>query len=361
MILARRLFLTREVDREALALRSGRPAPPLGAQVVLLTGLGPEQAAALGGDADAAVVESVESLPPALREAVNPPPPPALALAGRRWAFDQRPTILGVVNVTPDSFSDGGRFATTELAVAHGLRLIDDGADWLDVGGESTRPNAAPVSLDEECARVLPVLEALRARAPSVPLSIDTSKAEVARRALQSGASLVNDVSAFADPAMAAVVAEARAAACLMHMQGTPRTMQVQPRYADVVQEVGDALEAAIARAVAGGVDRSRLLIDPGIGFGKALEHNLALLRHLEALRGLGVPVLLGTSRKSFLGALTGAREPEQRVLASAASVAIAAARGQADVFRVHDVKETRDALAVAAAIGASRGGATRW
>lgn len=346
MILARHLSL---VDRDALTRRLGRAVP---AEGVLLTGLSPQQAAALGGTGDAAVIESIGDAPSEVQAALRVTKPAPIELAGRAWAFDGRPWILGIVNVTPDSFSDGGRASTTDAAVRHALHLIDEGADWLDVGGESTRPGAAAVSLEDECARVLPVIEALHQQVPAVPLSIDTSKAEVARRALDAGASLVNDVTAFADPLMAGVVARAKAAACLMHMQGTPRTMQVAPRYDDVVHEVAESLGQSIARAVEAGVERSRLFIDPGIGFGKTLEHNLALLRHLEALRVLGAPILLGTSRKSFLGALTGEKDASKRVVSSAATVAIAAVRGQADVFRVHDVKATREALAVAQALG---------
>ncbi len=346
MILARHLAL---VDRDALTRRLGRAVP---AEGVLLTGLSPPQAAALGGTAGAAVIESIGDAPADVRAAIRVPTPVPMELAGRAWAFDGRPWVLGIVNVTPDSFSDGGRSSTTEAAVHHALQLLDEGADWLDVGGESTRPGAAAVSLDDECARVLPVIEALQRLVPAVPVSIDTSKAEVARRALGAGASLVNDVTAFGDPLMAGVVARAKAGACLMHMQGTPRTMQVEPRYDDVVHEVAESLGQSIARAVEAGVERARLFIDPGIGFGKTLEHNLALLRHLEALRVLGAPVLLGTSRKSFLGALTGEKDVSKRVVSSAATVAIAAARGQADVFRVHDVKATREALAVAYALG---------
>ncbi|MBL9037887.1 MAG: dihydropteroate synthase [Archangium sp.] len=275
-----------------------------------------------------------------------------LRLGSAVFEWGRRTFVMGVVNVTPDSFSDGGRSLDPRAAVEHGKRLVDDGADLLDVGGESTRPGAEPVSVDEECARVLPVLEGLARACPGVPLSIDTSKPEVARRALEAGAALVNDVTALSAPAMREVVASAGAAACLMHMQGTPLTMQQAPSYDDVVVEVREALRGAIARS---GVPPERLLVDPGIGFGKSLEHNLSLLKHLGALRQLGVPILLGTSRKGFLGKLTGHAAPGDRVLASAVSVAIAAALHGVDMVRVHDVAETREALSVAQAIRGAR------
>lgn len=348
MILARTFHPVLPADLERLSRRVGRSVTmPAGGFAVLLTGLSEARATALGGAGDAAVITDLSRAP----EALALPAPAPLALGGRIWRFDERPLVMGIVNVTPDSFSDGGRFATTDAAVAHALQLLEEGADWLDVGGESTRPGAPSVSLEDECARVLPVIEVLARRAPQALVSIDTSKAEVARRALEAGAALVNDVTAFGDPAMAQVVAKAEAGACLMHMQGTPRTMQAAPTYGDVVAEVAEALAAAIGRATSGGVSRSRLLVDPGIGFGKTVAHNLELLRHLGALRALGVPVLLGTSRKSFLGALTGTKTPDQRVVASASTVALAAALSQADVVRVHDAKATRDALAVACAV----------
>ncbi|MBM4777589.1 MAG: dihydropteroate synthase [Archangiaceae bacterium] len=353
MIIARS-FQVQSSDLEALARRVGRQlSVRVGAPVVLLTGLDAETAFSLGGAGDAAVLAELVSarLPPEIARLLQPQPPPALELGGRRWAFDEGPFMLGIVNVTPDSFSDGGRHATTDTAIAHALQLVEEGAHLLDVGGESTRPGAAAVSPDEECARVLPVIEALTRLAPQTPISIDTSKAEVARRALAAGATLVNDVTALSDPLMGRVVAEAKAAVCLMHMQGTPRTMQVKPEYGDVVHEVAESLSEAIDRAVAVGIDRSRVLIDPGIGFGKTLEHNLLLLRHLGAFRALGAPILLGTSRKSFLGALTGEKDASKRLVPSVTSVAIAAAQGAADVVRVHDVAATKEALLVAKAI----------
>jgi dihydropteroate synthase len=283
--------------------------------------------------------------------------PAPLTLGGRTFAFGERTYVMGVVNVTPDSFSDGGRFFSTEAAVAHGLALAEAGADLLDVGGETTRPGSRPVPWEEELARVLPVVEALRART-QVPLSVDTTKAAVAREALRAGAALINDISGFTfDAELPRVVAEAGAACCLMHLQGTPETMQQAPRYEDVVDEVLDFLEAGVGRAVAAGVPRERILVDPGIGFGKTFGHNLYLLRRLNDLRVLGLPVLVGTSRKGFLGALTGGRPASERLAATLGSVAAVAALGGADLVRVHDVAEARDALAVADALRTAEDG----
>jgi dihydropteroate synthase len=274
---------------------------------------------------------------------------------------------MGVVNATPDSFSDGGRFLAPGAAIAHGLALAAEGAAIIDVGGESTRPGAEPVSEDQELRRVLPVLEGLSAglsRNPAgdsagaaVRLSVDTSKSAVARRALAAGARLVNDVSALrGDSEMAAVVAESDAECCLMHMLGEPRTMQQRPRYDDVVAEVKAFLEERLDFAVRAGISEERVLLDPGIGFGKSIAHNLELLRRLDELVALGRPVVVGTSRKSFLGRLAadaaGLAEPvgvEQRLAGTIASNVLAYERG-ARVFRVHDVAPARDALAVAAA-----------
>lgn len=282
----------------------------------------------------------------AMREAPAP-----LVLGGRTFAFGQRTYLMGVVNVTPDSFSDGGRYLGVEAAVAHGLQLAEAGADILDIGGESTRPGARRVSAEEELERILPVIRGLRERT-QVPLSVDTTKAAVAREALQAGAVLVNDISGLHfDPELPRVVAEAGAACCLMHVQGTPETMQQAPAYADVVEEVLTWLEQGVERAVAAGVPRERLLVDPGIGFGKTLGHNLFLLRRLGELRLLGLPVLVGTSRKSFLGRLTGDKPASERLAATLGSVAAVAASGEADLVRVHDVAEVKDALAVADAV----------
>ena len=253
------------------------------------------------------------------------------------------PKVMGIINVTPDSFSDGGRYVSSAAAIEHAQQLIADGADLLDIGGESTRPGAAEVSEQEELDRVLPVIEGLRGC--EVPLSIDTWKPGVMRAALKAGASLVNDVNALQARGALQAVADSDAAVCLMHKQGTPQTMQQQPRYADVVAEVCGFLRARIAAAETAGIARARIVIDPGFGFGKALTHNLDLLRYLEALRALGVPVLAGLSRKSMLGALTG-RAVEDRVAASVAAALLAVQRGAA-IVRVHDVRETADALKV--------------
>ncbi|MFL5350023.1 MAG: dihydropteroate synthase [Hyalangium sp.] len=285
--------------------------------------------------------------------------PAPLTLGGRTFTFGARTHVMGVVNVTPDSFSEGGRYASPDAAIAHGLRLAEAGADVLDVGGESTRPRALPISAEEELARVLPVIEGLRERT-QVPLSVDTTKAAVAREALKAGAVLINDISGFHfDPELPRVVAEARAACCLMHIQGTPETMQQAPHYEDIMDEVLAFLEEGVARAVAAGVARESILVDPGIGFGKTMGHNLFLLRRLGDLRVLGLPVLVGTSRKGFLGMLTGGKPANERLAATLGSVAAVAALGGADFVRVHDVEEARDALAVTDAIrAASDGGA---
>ncbi|MFP2904843.1 dihydropteroate synthase [Pyxidicoccus sp. 3LFB2] len=295
---------------------------------------------------------SLTALATALERALEAGRAPAtLELGGRTFAWGTRTYVMGVVNVTPDSFSDGGRFFDAEAAIAHGVTLAEAGADLLDVGGESTRPGSLPVAAEEEVARVLPVIQGLRART-AVPLSVDTTKASVAREALKAGAHLINDITGFrSDPELPRVVAEAGAACCLMHIQGTPATMQQAPRYDDVVGEVLAFLEEALERADAAGVPRGRVLLDPGIGFGKTLDHNLFLLRRLGELRVLGLPLLVGTSRKGFLGKLTGGKPATERLAATLGSVAAMAVLGGADVVRVHDVAEARDALAVADAI----------
>lgn len=300
---------------------------------------------------------ALTELEKALVRAVAPQRPQPVTLDGKRFEWGARTWVMGVVNVTPDSFSDGGEFLVPQKAIAQGKALAAAGADLLDIGGESTRPGAAEVSEQDERARVLPVIEGLRRECPGVPLSIDTTKPGVAEAALAAGACLVNDVTAFGHPQMAGVVARANAACCLMHMQGTPRTMQASPTYGDVVEEIFSALEDAALRAVAAGIPREKIWVDPGIGFGKTLEHNLFLMKSLADFRQLGLAVLLGTSRKSFLGKLTGGKPPQERVFATAATVAIAAAQGSADVVRVHDVAACLDALKVGDAMRQVRDG----
>jgi dihydropteroate synthase len=260
------------------------------------------------------------------------------------------PLVMGIVNVTPDSFSDGGHHSSTVAAIAHAHRLIEDGADILDIGGESTRPGAPSVSVQQELDRVLPVIEGLRGIL--VPISIDTCKPEVMRAALAAGASMVNDINALQELGALAAVAASDAAVCLMHKQGTPRTMQQQPQYADVVAEVYDFLGERIAAMQAAGIARERLVVDPGFGFGKTLAHNLDLLRGLSAFRALGIPILAGLSRKSMLGAITG-RDVDERLAASVAAALLAVQHG-AGIVRVHDVRETVDALKIWNAVNGS-------
>ena len=256
---------------------------------------------------------------------------------------------MGILNVTPDSFSDGGRYFDAAAAIEHGLELAAQGAAIVDVGGESTRPGAAGVGLGEELRRVVPVIEGLRAAGIDATISVDTSKLEVARAALDAGATFVNDVTAFrAAPAMAALVAERGVECCLMHMQGEPGTMQNDPLYGALIGEVCAFLRERVDFALAAGIARARIAVDPGFGFGKTVEHNLELLDRLNELAALGQPILIGTSRKSFLGALTGRRESD-RLAATIATNVIGLLRG-ASLFRVHDVAAVRDALAVAAA-----------
>lgn len=259
-----------------------------------------------------------------------------------QFALD-RPLIMGVVNITPDSFSDGGQYLDARQAVAHAQALIAEGADMLDVGGESTRPGAQPVSLDEERRRVLPVVEALADC--GVPLSVDTQKPQLMREVVAAGAAMINDINAFCAAGALEAVADSRAALCFMHKQGDPQTMQQHPEYGNVVEEVLAYLRSRAAAAQAAGVAGNRLVIDPGFGFGKTQEHNLALLRELGRFAALGWPVLAGLSRKSMLGRITG-REVGERVFASVAAALIAVQNGAA-IVRVHDVAATRDALAV--------------
>ncbi|HTT13594.1 MAG TPA: dihydropteroate synthase [Burkholderiaceae bacterium] len=261
-----------------------------------------------------------------------------------RFEFNlARPLIMGIVNVTPDSFSDGGRYPDLVSAVTHARRLIDEGADLIDIGGESTRPDAAEISLGEELRRVLPVVDALSDVA--VALSIDTSKAEVMRAVLPRGVSIVNDVRALSLPGALDVVAESQCGVVLMHMQGTPQTMQLDPRYGDVTTEVGAFLRDRCGKVEAAGIARERIAIDPGFGFGKTNEHNYELLARLGELTALGRPLLVGISRKGMLKYATG-RSVGERAMASAAAALIAVERG-ARIVRVHDVAATRDALAV--------------
>ncbi len=264
---------------------------------------------------------------------------------GGRLLILERPLIMGVVNVTPDSFSDGGQLATVGAAVAHGLRLVAEGADLLDVGGESTRPGAEPVTVDEELHRVLPVIAALVAQT-SVPLSVDTSKPAVMRAAVAAGAGMINDVLALRGEGALDAAAELGVPVCLMHMQGEPRGMQDAPEYADVVSEVHRFLADRVLACQFAGIEQRRLLVDPGFGFGKTLEHNLALLRGLGRFASLGVPLVAGLSRKGMLGRITGRELPQERVHASVAAALIAVQNGAA-IVRVHDVAATRDALAV--------------
>jgi dihydropteroate synthase len=271
-------------------------------------------------------------------------------LPDRTLQLGRRPLVMGIVNVTPDSFSDGGRYAGPEAAVAGALELVSQGADLLDVGGESTRPGAVPVAADEELARVLPVVEALAGRA-GVPVSVDTAKAVVARECLRRGAQVINDVTALAgDPDMAAVVRDAGAGAILMHMQGTPATMQVAPSYGDVVEAIASFFAARLQALQGAGLEPERLVLDPGIGFGKTLAHNLELLARLGELQRLGRPVCLGVSRKGFLGKVLG-RPVGERLAGSLAVAAYAAVRGTAQVLRAHDVRETRDVVRMIAAV----------
>jgi dihydropteroate synthase len=263
--------------------------------------------------------------------------------------LQRRTAVMGILNVTPDSFYDGGRRAHADKAVSDALAMVEAGADIIDIGGESTRPGASPVSLDDELGRVLPVIRGLR-RVTNLPISIDTYKAEVAKAALAEGADIVNDISALGfDPDMVDLVAAQDVPVVLMHMKGTPRTMQLEAHYSNVVAEVRDFLAGRVAFAVERGVKREKIIIDPGIGFGKTLEHNLALLRGLSVLASLGQPLLFGASRKAFIGKILNA-VPDERLEGSLAA-AVAAVLAGAHMIRAHDVKETRRAVRVADAI----------
>ncbi len=274
--------------------------------------------------------------------------PSHLFLCGNYQLDLSKPRVMGIVNVTPDSFSDGGKYDTTEKAVKHGLQLVAEGADILDIGGESTRPGATPVSLQDELARVVPVIEQL-SKVAGVPLSIDTYKPEVMRAAIVAGADIVNDVRALQEPGALEIVAASRAGVCLMHMQGMPQNMQADPQYEDVVQEVNDFLQQRLSAAQAAGIAAERVVLDPGFGFGKKTEHNLQLLRQLDKTMAIGRPLLVGLSRKSVLGQITGG-DVYVRLHASLAASVISAMKG-ARIVRVHDVKATVDALKVVAAV----------
>lgn len=271
---------------------------------------------------------------------------------GRYQLTLNRPHVMGIVNVTPDSFSDGGNYTSTEKAVAHALALVADGADVLDIGGESTRPGATPVPLDEELRRVVPVIEQL-VTLTKVPLSIDTYKPEVMRAAIAAGIDIVNDVRALQEESALEIVANSSVGVCLMHMQGTPQTMQQSPTYVDVVTEVMDFLRARQLSANQAGIPNDRILLDPGFGFGKRTVHNIALIQQLEKIESLGQPLLVGLSRKSVLGQIIGADDVNVRLHASLAASVIAAMKG-AKIIRVHDVKATADALKVVAAVTCS-------
>ena len=262
----------------------------------------------------------------------------------------ETPVVMAVVNVTPDSFSDGGKLQSVAHAVDHGLRLVEEGAHILDIGGESTRPGAPPVDLETELARVVPVVEGLCRAGISVPISVDTQKPEVAQAAIEAGADIINDVSALKAPGMASVAANTGSIVILMHMRGIPETMQAAPiHYEDTIREVKQHLQNRIDYATAAGIQRDRIITDPGIGFGKELRHNLTLTKHLAEFQALGCPILFGPSRKRFLGEITG-RQVDDRDRATAAVCALAVLAG-ADIFRVHDVAAVTDALAVAHAV----------
>lgn len=264
------------------------------------------------------------------------------------------PALIGILNVTPDSFSDGGDFLDVEAAVARAGKMLDEGADIVDVGGESTRPGSEPVSEEEELRRVVPAVRDILASRPGALISIDTYRAAAAEAALEAGASIVNDVTALrGDTKLAKVVAEAGCPVILMHMLGEPKTMQRDPRYEDVVREVRDFLAERAEYAVSEGVSAENIILDPGIGFGKTVEHNLSLLKHLDALVGLGFPVLVGASRKGFVGRITGVEEARDRVFGTVAVNVMAFERG-ASIFRVHDVRANREALALARAVSSA-------
>ena len=272
-----------------------------------------------------------------------------LGAGTRSWS--PGPVVVGILNVTPDSFSDGGNFVDPEAAAGHAATMLDAGAGIIDVGGESTRPGSDPVSPEEEARRVVPVIERIIAARPEAVISVDTYRSATAAAALEAGAGIVNDVSALrGDPKMASVVAEVGCPVILMHMQGEPKTMQSEPRYKDVVREVKDFLRSRAEHALATGISRENIIVDPGIGFGKTVDHNLALLRDLGGVVDLGFPVLVGASRKRFIGSITGVQEAAERVFGTVATTVLAYEKG-ATLFRVHDVRANSEALAVAEAV----------
>lgn len=279
----------------------------------------------------------------------NPAAPAVIDCGGLLLRLD-RPRVMGILNVTPDSFSDGGAFVDPETALARARTMVEEGADIIDVGGESSRPGASPVSAEEEIARVVPVISRIRAALPEVIISIDTCKPEVMRAAVAAGASLINDIAALRSEGALEAAAELGVPVCLMHMQGEPRTMQLAPHYEDVVREVRDFLAERVDACVAAGMPRERLILDPGIGFGKTVDHNLELLARLDELAIDGLPLLVGVSRKSMIGALLGGRPANERLYASIALATLAAWQGAA-ILRVHDVRETADALVMCDAV----------
>lgn len=276
--------------------------------------------------------------------------PKILDCAGKPLDLSQ-PRVMGILNLTPDSFSDGGRFTARDAAIRHALQMIEEGAAMVDIGGESTRPGAQPVTAQQEMDRVIPLIEALAGEI-EVPISVDTSKAEVMREAVSAGAGMINDVMALRDSGALQAAAEAAVPVCLMHMQGEPRTMQCNPHYDDVVEDVKTFLQQRLDACLASGIPQDRLIVDPGFGFGKTLSHNLALLDNLQDLEQLGVPVLVGISRKSMIGALLGDRAVEERLYGSLAAAVMAAMKGSA-ILRVHDVRATADALKIVSAVQA--------
>ncbi len=333
----------KEAGALALLAKPAGRADPTRADVIVMGGM--ERLAATAAKVGAETGASME----AALAGFGLPVRRVLRCRGRELALGERTLVMGIVNVTPDSFSGDGLGGDTEAAITQGIRMVEDGADILDIGGESTRPGSEPVSEADELRRVLPVIEGLAERV-NVPISIDTYKSTVARAALEAGAAIVNDISGLHhDPEIAKIAAEAGAAVVIMHIQGTPRDMQKEPRYADVIGDISAYLDEGIATAREAGLQPDQIVVDPGIGFGKTLEHNLEILRRLREFRSLGCPVLVGASRKSMIGKILDL-PADQRVEGTAATVALAIAAG-ADIVRVHDVKEMVRVARVADAI----------